>query len=98
MRLCRSIPALSIVVSKWALQVAENLNPIFDEVARILKPGGSFIFLATHPTRQWMEQKRPGKDYFNKEVVESVLFGGSLKVYESTHTLSEFLSRILQEL
>lgn len=33
-----------IVVSKWALQTAINIEPIYHEIARVMKPGGKLIF------------------------------------------------------
>ncbi len=39
-----------------------------------------------------MEKKKKRKDYFKKEIVESVLFDGFITVEEPTHTLEEYLS------
>ncbi len=83
------------VFSKYALQTAEELEPIFKEVYRILKPGGTFTFLVAHPIRQLYEKKKIGKDYFKKEVVDSVCFDGLLTFKEPTHTLKEYFSTFM---
>lgn len=80
------------VTSKYVFQTSKNLDPIYREVNRILKKKGIFCFVAVHPVRQFMEKKKSSKDYFKKEMVHSVLFGGKLTVHEPSHTVSEFLS------
>ncbi len=80
------------VISKHALQTSANVEPIFKEFYRVLKPKGFLLYLSVHPLRQFMEKKKKQKDYFYKEKVESVLFGGLLKVTEPTHTFNEYLS------
>jgi ubiquinone/menaquinone biosynthesis C-methylase UbiE len=80
------------VVSKYAFQTSRDINPIFKEVNRVLKKGGIFCFVVTHPIRQFMEKKRNKKDYFKKELVKSVLFRGELVVEEPSHTMLEYLS------
>jgi ubiquinone/menaquinone biosynthesis C-methylase UbiE len=81
-----------IVISKWAFQTSPNIDPIYHEVARILKPNGQFIYLSCHPMRQFIEKKRKGKNYFKKEIVESVFFDGQITAHEPSHTLNEYLS------
>lgn len=80
------------VFSKYALMTSADLEPIFKEVVRVLKPGGRFSFLVTHPIRQFYEKKSDGKDYFKKEIVNSVCFDGALTFKEPTHTLLEYFS------
>jgi ubiquinone/menaquinone biosynthesis C-methylase UbiE len=81
-----------VVVSKWAIQTSPEIEPIYKEVARVLKPNGAFLFLACHPLRQFLEKKKHPKDYFKKEMVESILFGGKVVVQEPSHTMNEYLS------
>ena len=80
------------VISKHALQSSANVEPILKEFYRVLKPKGILLYLSVHPLRQFMEKKKKKKDYFQKEKVESILFGGLLKVTEPTHTFNEYLS------
>jgi len=86
-----------VVVSKYALMTSEELEPIFKEAHRVLKPGGSFYFLVTHPIRQLYEKKQEGKDYFKKEIVDSVCFDGALTFKEPSHTLKEYFSPYMLE-
>lgn len=81
-----------LIVSKYAIQTAEHIAPIYEEVHRMLDDRGYFIFLVVHPLRQFLEKKKQGKDYFKKEIVGSVIFGGKIIVSEPTHTLTEYLS------
>ncbi len=81
-----------LVVSKYAIQTAQDIKPIYDEVHRLLDAKGYFIFLVVHPMRQFIEKKKQGKDYFKKELVESIIFDGKITVTEASHTLSEYLN------
>jgi ubiquinone/menaquinone biosynthesis C-methylase UbiE len=80
------------VVSKWAFQTAAQMDPIYEQVFKVLRPGGSFIFLTGHPIRQFMEKKQDGKDYFKKETVVSTFFDGKITAKEPSHTQEEYLS------
>lgn len=80
------------VVSKWALQTAPDLDQVYKEVTRLLKPGGSFIFLVTHPMRHFMEKKDRFANYFEQTLVQSVLFNGEVIAQEPSHTLTDLLS------
>lgn len=82
----------NVVISKWALQTAANIDPIYQEIARVLKPNGYLIYLSSHPFRQFIEKKHAGKDYFKKEIVESPFFNNQFVVKEPSHTLNEYLS------
>ncbi len=83
------------VFSKYALQTASDLEPIWNEVFRVLKPGGYFVLLVAHPLRQFIEKKKQPKDYFEKEIVESICFDGKLTFEEPTHTLKEYFSSFM---
>lgn len=85
--------SFDLVTSKWAMQTSPNIAPIYDEAARLLKSGGHFVFLVVHPLRQFIEKKKQGKDYFKKEIVESIIFDGAITVYEPSHTLMEYLGK-----
>lgn len=81
-----------LIVSKYAIQTAQEIKPIYDEVYRLLDDRGYFAFLVVHPMRQFIEKKKQGKDYFKKELVESIIFDGKITVTEASHTLSEYLN------
>lgn len=78
------------IVSRYALQYSRNLKKTFQEIYRILRPGGVFIFLVSHPLVGYIAKKN--KNYHKQEVVSVPLFEGKIKVSEPTHTLSEYLS------
>lgn len=81
-----------IVISKWALSTSAHIDPIYHEIARVMKPGGRLIYLANHPIRQFLEKRRKGKDYFQKEMVDLIFFDGQITAKEPSHTLNEYLS------
>lgn len=87
--------SVDYIFSKYALQTARKLDPVWKEVYRVLRPGGTFMFLVVHPIRQLYEKKKQPKDYFLQEVVESVCFDGKLTFSEPTHTLKEYLSSFM---
>lgn len=83
---------VDLVISKWAMQTAEHIEPIYREVVRIIRKGGHFVFLVVHPFRQFIEKKNPHADYFKKEIVHSEIFNREITVQEPSHTMAEYLS------
>lgn len=86
-----------IVVSKYALQTSLNVPKVLEEAARVLKPGGFFIFLSKHPLRQFLEKintYKKGKDinYFEQKTVDSFIYEKKIHLREPSHTLSEYFS------
>ena len=43
-----------VVVSKWAFQTYPEIEPIYAEIVRVLKPGGRLVILVGHPIRQFI--------------------------------------------
>jgi ubiquinone/menaquinone biosynthesis C-methylase UbiE len=84
--------SFDLVISKWALQTSAEIDPIYEEIIRVLKPGGRLLYLACHPLRQFLEKKTKGKNYFVKETVTSVFFNGQITALEPSHSLNEYLS------
>jgi ubiquinone/menaquinone biosynthesis C-methylase UbiE len=84
-----------IVFSKYAIQTAKKINPIFKEVNRVLKSRGIFQILVVHPIRQFIEKKHKNKNYFKQEIVNSILFDGTITVQEPTHTMDEYLNSLI---
>jgi ubiquinone/menaquinone biosynthesis C-methylase UbiE len=81
-----------LVVSKWAIQTTNGIDAVYKECSRLLKPKGWMVLLVAHPIRQFLEKKKKGKNYFTQEIVESVIFNGTITVKEPSHTLAEYLS------
>ena len=87
-----------VIVSKYALQTSTNIPKILEEVARLLKPEGYFIFLSKHPLRQFLEKISTYKDkeninYFEQKIVDSFIYEKKIHLQEPSHTLSEYFSR-----
>ena len=93
----RSLPypdnSFDIVLSKYAIGSVPNINDVFTEVSRVLKKGGVFAYLTTHPLRLFMEQTATHKDYFAQKDVDLAVFGGKFTIVEPSHTFNEFLSK-----
>lgn len=84
-----------VVVSRYALQYNRNMEKTFKEVHRVLRPGGLFVFLVSHPILGYTAKRE--KDYHKQEVVDLPIFNGKIKIKEPTHTLSEYLSDYMLE-
>jgi malonyl-CoA O-methyltransferase len=85
-----------VVVSKWALQTCTDLEKVFSEVSRILKPGGTFILLSKHPMQQYFGKIREhGNDsnYFESKISTLHIFNGKITLKEPTHTFNEYLNK-----
>lgn len=83
------------VLSKYAIQTSKDVNPVFEEIHRVLKPGGTMMYLVTHPFRQFFEKKEEKGDYFEQTIVDSRILNDSVVVKEPTHTMSEYLNDFL---
>ncbi len=81
-----------LVLSKYAIQTSEDVPGVLKEIARVLKPGGTLLYLSKHPFRQFMEKPEEGRDYFVQEVVTSRIFGGTIVLQEPSHTIGEYFS------
>lgn len=80
------------VFSKYAIMTSKDMKPIFDEVYRVLKKRGEFIYLVTHPLRQYVERKENNTDYFKQKVVDCIILDGTVKLKEPTHTMNEYFN------
>lgn len=81
------------VVSKYAIMTSADMNPSFNEAHRVLKSGGYFIYLMTHPFRQYFEKRNVSADYFKQEVVVSNILNSSVILHEPTHTFNEYFNK-----
>jgi ubiquinone/menaquinone biosynthesis C-methylase UbiE len=82
-----------LVVSKYTIPYSKKLPDVINEVARVLKTGGKFIFLVNHPFRQFYEKKDWQKNYFNREVINPRLFDGLITLNEYSYTFNDYLSK-----
>lgn len=81
------------VYSKYAFMTSKNMEPIFDEVYRVLKTEGEFVYLVTHPLRQFIERKENNTDYFQQKIVDSNILDNTVRLKEPTHTMNEYFNK-----
>lgn len=84
-----------VVVSKYAIMTSADMEPVFKEIHRVLKPCGMMMYLVTHPFRQFFEKKDEKADYFEQKIVDSHILANTVTVKEPTHTMTEYLSDFL---
>jgi len=84
--------SFDIVASKYAPQGFEDISSFYKEVNRVLKPGGYFLILTTHPMRHFLEKIEKPRDYFKKEIVTSWIYDHTLPLQEYSHTLNDYFS------
>lgn len=82
-----------VITSKYSIMTSNDMSPIFNEAHRVLKKDGYFIYLVTHPTRQYFEKRNKNADYFKQEIVECNILNNTVKLYEPTHTFNEYLNK-----
>ena len=86
-----------------AFQTSNDIDSIYKEANRVLKDNGTFLFLSSHPMRQFVEKyhnrqnndknnKKNDVDYFHQETVMSKIFQNQVVVYEPSHTMQDYLT------
>jgi ubiquinone/menaquinone biosynthesis C-methylase UbiE len=81
--------SLDIVTARYALHILSDLTPAFREVARILKPGGTFLIAVAHPDFDAYIAERQHKEI--GERIDLKLFGGKVTLNNGTHTMTEYM-------
>lgn len=94
-----NIPAedasFDVVISKWAIQTSSDVPKVLSEIARVLKKGGTTVFLSKHPWIQWLQKIRDyghGVDYYEQKIVTSNIYSGKIVLKEPSHTIGEYLN------
>jgi SAM-dependent methyltransferase len=82
-----------LLLSKWAMQTAMQIYPVYKNAVEVLKSGGRFLFLVVHPFRQFLEKRIQPRNYFEKEIVQSRIFNKTITVDEPSHTMEEYFSQ-----
>ena len=94
--LAESLPygdsAFDVVTSKYSIMTSADMNPSFAEAYRVLKTGGYFIYLMTHPFRQYFEKRNINADYFKQEVVVCNILNNSVTLHEPSHTFNDYFN------
>lgn len=91
----------TVFTSFGALSFLPTLTPAFDEVFRVLRPGGTWIYSVTHPF-SWVFPDSPHQDdltvtrpYGKREAyVETT--GGTTEYAEFPHTFSDHVNGLVQ--
>ncbi|MGF1636669.1 MAG: class I SAM-dependent methyltransferase [Cyclobacteriaceae bacterium] len=84
------------IVSALAISYVEDLNPLFSEFHRILKPGGWIVFSTEHPF--WSFSYHKLNNYFSVQKVECEWKGFDQKVTMKSyfHNLTTITNAILE--
>jgi len=89
-----TFPARSfdVVLSQYALHNAIDLAPAFQELHRILKPGGLLLYLVQHPLFIFFAKK--SRQYHRRETVEFTIpdMKGRCAIRQPAHTFSEYFT------
>ncbi len=85
-----------LVISPLMIHYLEDLNPLFQDVERVLKPGGYFVFSTHHPFADF-ECSMSG-DYFARERIQEEwnTIGEPVEVTFYRRSLSEITAAISQ--
>lgn len=85
-----------LVISPLMVHYLEDLNPLFTDVHRVLKTGGSFVFSTHHPFADF-ECSKSG-NYFERELVQQVwdTVGKSVQVKFYRRSLTEISNALTQ--
>ena len=81
-----------IVVSRHVLHYSNDMNKSTMEVSRVLKKGGKFVAIVSHPSADAIEQIDK-----NGNVIVS-LFNGSVKINFPLHKLNDYFSKTFYDL
>ncbi|MCC7436655.1 class I SAM-dependent methyltransferase [Candidatus Nomurabacteria bacterium] len=87
--------SFDVVVSKWAIQTSTNVPKVLSEMARVLKKGGSLVFLTKHPILQFLQKIRDyghGVDYYKQQITTSKIYSGTITIKEPSHTIGEYFN------
>jgi ubiquinone/menaquinone biosynthesis C-methylase UbiE len=75
-----------IVISRFAMHYAADLEKSTTEVSRVLKPGGKFIAIVSHPAADSLEKRDKNGN------ITITLFKGSVSITFPQHALDEYFS------
>ncbi|MBU1922570.1 class I SAM-dependent methyltransferase [Patescibacteria group bacterium] len=79
-----------IIYSRYAMHCSDNLERLFNEFSRILKPKGMLLILVAHPLLGFLSKKT--KDYYKKEAYKLKIFDKKFSAISPSHNFSEYLN------
>ncbi len=82
--------SIDYAVSRFALHYLDTFEKAYEEVARLLKPGGLLVFAVDHPTADRVEGERFMVG--SREYVRIKLYNGSVVVEFPLHDFSDYFS------
>jgi len=85
--------SFDVVTTWYALQNAKSVEKVLDEMVRVVKPNGLISILTKHPVQNLLESWKNDHngDYFNQEMVTSLIYNKTISLYEQGHTVQEYL-------
>jgi len=86
----QSTGQIDIVISRFSLHYLRNFDRLYQEVRRVLKAGGLFVFVAEHPFIDLFRSEC--KEYGKQEMITIKLYDGTVSLTFPTHTLTDYIS------
>lgn len=82
--------SVDIVVGRYSMHYLYTLDDAYEEIHRVLKPGGSFIILVPQPASDvFMAQE---KDEKGRTIIAIPLYNNKVTVRYPIHTMEEYFS------
>lgn len=81
-----------VVVCRFSLHILSKLDQAFEEVSRILRPGGTLLIAVGHPEHDAAALRRQSKEM--GERIELNLFGKTTPVSNGSHTMEEYVGEV----
>lgn len=78
---------VGILVSRYSLHYCEDIKRAFGEAARVLRPGGMFVAIVSHPACDVLEKRD------DRGCVTTTLHNGTVKITYPFHRISDYLGR-----
>lgn len=84
-----------VISSRYVLHYAFDVESVFRELNRILKPGGVVGIVVAHPLSDFVA--KGGDDYWKREIVKFSLFDRKVKITKYSHIFEDYFSPFVLE-
>ena len=81
---------VDIVTSRFALNYAPDLDKGWNQIARVMKPGGTLAYVSPHPMSYF--RMKGDKDYEKQALVRLELFEERVPIFHHSHTFTDYFS------